>query len=122
MYRVLVDETDTETLISSTAPAWLLKHSNTCPISTAALDEFTKFLTNRPGDTAGMLVVQTQRSLSNWVAERLKYTHQSPQLFLLRGGRVLWQASHWSITSDAMGEAISHPTVALRKNGIVAAS
>jgi bacillithiol system protein YtxJ len=121
MYRVLVDESDTETLIASATPAWLLKHSNTCPISTAALDEFTKFLTNRPGDAAGMLVVQTQRLLSTWVAERLKFTHQSPQLFLVRGGRVLWHASHWSITHDAMAEAIAHPTVALRKSGIIAA-
>ncbi len=94
-------------LILSQRPAWLLKHSRTCPISAAALDEFTRYLAAHPDDPAGLLVVQDQRPLSNWVAQRLKYTHQSPQLFLLQSGEVLWSASHWSITVEAMAEAVA---------------
>lgn len=110
MYRVLIDPIDAETLIASSGPVWLLKHSRTCPVSAAALDEFTRFLTPRPGLQAGMLVVQDQRPLSNWVAERLKYTHQSPQLFLIREGQVLWHASHWNITVDGMANALVQVT------------
>lgn len=105
MYHGLTEEGAAEALITSSQPAWLLKHSCTCPISAAALDEFRRFLEAHPEQAAGMLVVQDQRPLSNWVAQRLKFTHQSPQLFLLRDGQVLWNASHWNITLQAMDKA-----------------
>lgn len=107
MYRQLTQEADAAALITSSQPAWLLKHSRTCPISAAALDEFTRYLEAHPDQPAGMLVVQDQRPLSNWVAERLKHVHQSPQVFLLRGNQVLWSASHWSITVQAMTAAFA---------------
>jgi len=97
----LATESDAAALISSPRPAWLFKHSNSCSISHAADGEFREYVASHD-DPAGMLVVQTQRPLSGWVATTLKYTHQSPQLFLVQGGKVLWQASHWSITAAAM--------------------
>lgn len=109
MYRTLNSETDTEALINSPSSTWLLKHSRTCSISTAALEEFTRYLEANPDQAAGMIVVQDQRPLSNWIAERLKYTHQSPQLFLLRQGRVLWCGSHWGISVAAMKDALNSP-------------
>jgi bacillithiol system protein YtxJ len=53
-----------------------------------------------------MVVVQTARPLSTWIATRLGHVHQSPQLFLVREGRVLWHASHWGITAAAMAAAL----------------
>lgn len=91
-----------ERLLAGPAPAWILKHSNTCPISSAALDEVEAYLTAHPGETAGMVVVQVDRTLSNWIAQRLGRVHQSPQLFLLSKGQVAWSTSHWSITAQAM--------------------
>ena len=105
MYHALSDQAAIEKLISSSTPAWMLKHSKTCPVSAAALDEFTRYLEAHPDHPAGLLIVQDQRVLSNWIAERLKYTHQSPQLFLICRGQVAWAASHWGITVDAMIEA-----------------
>ncbi len=105
MYRELKAEAEAEALIASPEPAWLFKHSNTCPTSSAALDEFRGYLTAHPHEPAGMLVVQTQRPLSNWLATRLKRTHQSPQLFLVKAGAIVWTASHWSITAAAMDQA-----------------
>jgi bacillithiol system protein YtxJ len=98
-------------LIDSPVPAWLLKHSNACPISFAALDAFTAFLARQAAMPAGVLVVQEHRQLSNWVAERLKRAHQSPQVFILRAGKVLWTATHWSITVEAMEEALATQAV-----------
>ena len=98
------DQAQAEALIAGTAPAWILKHSSTCSISAAAHDEVAAFLARKPMPAA-VVVVQEARPLSNWLATRLGYTHQSPQLFLVRGGKVLWQASHWGITAVAMGEA-----------------
>jgi bacillithiol system protein YtxJ len=106
MLTPLTSEAGAEALIASRAPAWLLKHSNACPISDAALGEVEAFLAGHPGP-AGLLVVQDSRPLSLWVANRLGRVHQSPQLFLVQDGVVRWIASHWSITAAAMATALA---------------
>lgn len=105
MRRALRDTTDAEALLTGETPRWILKHSSTCSISAAALGEVDAYLAAHPEDELAMLVVQQQRPLSNELATRLGYTHQSPQLFLVQGGRVRWQASHWGITRAAMEQA-----------------
>jgi bacillithiol system protein YtxJ len=109
MLQHLVNETDVDALLNAPGPVLLLKHSNACSISSAALDEVTRFLGQHPEVAAGMVVVQTHRPLSNLVSNRLKMVHQSPQLFLLQGGRVRWSATHWSITADALTAALTRP-------------
>ena len=105
MLQPLANEADIDALIAAPGPTWLLKHSNACSISNAALDEVNRFLSDHPQHHAGMVVIQNHRPLSNLISNRLKYMHQSPQLFLLKGGQVLWSATHWSITADAMAVA-----------------
>ncbi len=105
----LTTQDQAEALVSATTPGWILKHSNTCPVSSAALDEVTAFLGDTPMP-AGVVVVQEARPLSNWLASRLGFVHQSPQLFLVRSGTVLWQASHWGITRRAMATAVAAAT------------
>ncbi len=91
-----------ERLLAGRSPAWIFKHSSICPTSSAALSEVESYLEAHPGEIAGMVVVQSDRPLSNWIATRLGRVHQSPQLFLVAGGAVAWSASHWSITAVAM--------------------
>jgi bacillithiol system protein YtxJ len=107
MPNQLTTQAEAEALIDSPSPAWLLKHSNACPISFAALDAFTAFMARQAAMPAGVLVIQEQRQLSNWVADRIKRAHQSPQVFLLRSGQVLWTATHWSITVSALAAALA---------------
>ena len=107
MHHVLTSESAVEALLESPHPVWLFKHSSTCSISAAALDEFNAFLASHPDAPAGMVVVQQQRPLSNWIATRLRSVHQSPQVFLLHGGAVRWQASHWSITAANLEQALA---------------
>lgn len=95
-----------DAFLSGAEPRWVFKHSNTCPVSSAALDEVTSFLNSQPMPL-GMVTVQEARPVSNWLATRLAYVHQSPQLFLIRDGKVAWQASHWGITAAAMTSALS---------------
>ncbi|HAT10067.1 MAG TPA: bacillithiol system redox-active protein YtxJ [Planctomycetes bacterium] len=102
MIITLAGQDHVEQLLAGVAPVWILKHSNTCPTSAAALDEVESFLSTHPDDVAGMVVVQLDRPLSNWIATRLGRVHQSPQLFLMQRGKVAWSASHWSITAAAM--------------------
>jgi bacillithiol system protein YtxJ len=102
MIQTFSGQEHVEQLLGGSVPAWILKHSNTCPTSAAALDEVEAYLTAHPGEPAGMVVVQTDRPLSNWIATRLARVHQSPQLFLVHRGQVVWAVSHWSITAAAM--------------------
>lgn len=95
---------EAEALLALPGPAWILKHSATCPVSSAALEQVEQHLAVHPAP-AGLVVVQTHRPLSNWLSERLGFVHQSPQLFLLTAGRVAWHASHWGITAEAMARA-----------------
>jgi bacillithiol system protein YtxJ len=110
MIQRLTKETELDEVMKSSAMTWLFKHSNTCGVSSAAFDEVNDFLNSHPEQQVSMVVVQTHRPLSNIIASRLKHVHQSPQLFLLKDGYVLWSATHWSITADAM-------TMALKKAG-----
>lgn len=104
MLREFTGQDQVEALITGTAPGWILKHSATCPTSAAALAEVEAHLAAYPGEAAGMVVVQRDRPLSNWISSRLGRVHQSPQLFLVHAGAVAWSASHWSITAAAMAE------------------
>ncbi|MBA3700127.1 MAG: bacillithiol system redox-active protein YtxJ [Planctomycetes bacterium] len=105
MIQQLANEEEVDALMSAPGPIWLLKHSNSCSISSAALDEVSRFLGDHPEQQAGVVVIQSHRPLSNHVSQRLKFVHQSPQLFLLKEGKVVWSATHWSITADAMSVA-----------------
>lgn len=102
MIPTLDGQAHVERLLAGPGPAWILKHSSTCPISGAALDEVESYLATHPDEAAGMVVVQEDRPLSNWIAQRLGRVHQSPQLFLVAHGVIAWSASHWSINAKAM--------------------
>ena len=65
-----------------------VKHSLTCPISRAAFGECEKFAADHP--------------LSNYIAETTGVKHESPQALLFENGKVVWHASHWAITYDAL--------------------
>ena len=105
--RTLTSEAEAEAFLAEPGPRWLLKHSNACPISFAALEQVEQHLATG-GLPAALVVIQASRPLSNWLSVRLARVHQSPQLFLLDGGTVRWAATHWSITAEAMN-TVSRP-------------
>lgn len=80
---------------------FILKHSNTCPISQAAYDEYEQYM-NDSTVKSYYLIVQTSRELSNYIAERFHIKHESPQAILFVNGDVAWHASHWKITSKSL--------------------
>jgi len=53
------------------------------------------------------VVVQSDRETSNAVATRLGVRHETPQALLLRGGRVVWNASHHRLTADVIARAVA---------------
>jgi bacillithiol system protein YtxJ len=86
---------------SQERPVVFFKHSLTCPISAAAYDEMAEF----EGEVA-LIEVQRARELSREMEHRLGVTHESPQVIVLRSGQVVWHASHFEITADAVAEAV----------------
>ena len=53
-----------------------------------------------------VIVVQDHRAVSNAVAERLGVRHASPQAFVLKGGEILYHATHYGIDPRAIQAAL----------------
>ncbi len=78
---------------------YIFKHSTTCPTSARAAQEIERAATALP---VFQVNVREQRDLSNWVAETYGVEHESPQLLLIRGGKVEKVWSHYDISRDEM--------------------
>jgi bacillithiol system protein YtxJ len=101
---------DFETLLaqSTDRPLLLFKHSYTCGTSAEALDELIDHLNDKALDARYAIVtVQTHRDVSNAISKRLGVRHETPQALLIQDGRVVWSASHFRVTGDAVERAIS---------------
>ena len=93
---------------SAARPLLLFKHSYSCGTSAEALDELVSHLDDRAHDVRyAMVTVQTHRDVSNAVTTRLGVRHETPQALLIRGGQVVWSASHFRVTSAAVNKAIT---------------
>ena len=79
----------------------IFKHSTTCPISAAAYREMARF----EGQVA-LVEVQRAPELSREVEKRTGISHESPQVIVLRNGKVVWNASHEKVKADAVIEAV----------------
>jgi bacillithiol system protein YtxJ len=88
--------------VLATPGAVLLKHGATCGISAAARDALAAFSAEHPDVPVYGVEVTGQRAVSDLVAERLGVPHESPQVFVLRGGRPVWHAAHYAITAEAV--------------------
>ena len=82
-------------------PVILLKHSVTCGISSGVYRE----VENVTADV-NVIVIQTQRDLSNALAARTGVRHESPQAIVLRDGRPVYHASHYDIEAVHIEERL----------------
>ena len=102
-----IDELDRLLSESGQRPVVLFKHSFSCGISAEALDELVAHLNDKPVDARyAMVTVQTHREVSNAVAKKLGVRHETPQALIIRDGQVVWAASHFRVTADAVTAAI----------------
>ena len=104
----LTEDHDFEQLLerSKTDPVLIFKHSTQCSISAQAYEEFTNFTEGVHELCCGVVLVVENRKLSNAIAERFGVRHESPQALLIKDGRSVWNASHWSVTSDSLSDAL----------------
>ena len=112
--KALRDMTDLDQLLDTSAsrPVLLFKHSYSCGTSAEALDELIAHLDEkRRHDTDyAVVTVQTHREISNAVSARLGVRHETPQALLIRDRRVIWSASHFRVTADAVAKALEQYT------------
>ena len=101
-----VHELDAAIVESRDRPVLLFKHSRYCGLSCEALDELHAHIA-RTGARVSyrMITVQTHRRVSDAAEERFGLRHETPQAILLRGGKVVWNASHFHITAAELDRA-----------------
>ena len=100
---------------SSDAPVVIFKHSETCGISARAHTEMLKLAEQRADASSetpstktpiGIVSIQAARDVSNEIEARTGVEHESPQVFVLLDGKVLWTASHGAVRAEAIGAAV----------------
>ncbi|GKU77697.1 bacillithiol system redox-active protein YtxJ [Paenibacillus sp. L3-i20] len=92
-------------------PTIIFKHSTRCGTSSfvhAHMQQFAQqILAERLHIGMVMVRVIEERALSNEITRRFSITHQSPQALLLKGGQVIWHASHRQIESTAIRRVLA---------------
>jgi bacillithiol system protein YtxJ len=104
--RGFVELQDTDSLDrfladSNGSPAIIFKHSNSCGVSARAHAEMSRL-----DHSIGLVVVQEARGVSNEIESRTGVEHETPQVFIMRGQKVLWTASHGQIKAEAIEAAL----------------
>lgn len=74
-------------------PIYIFKHSSRCGISSMVLRRF-EIEMKASDQNYYQLHIQAFRPLSNLIAEELNVRHESPQLIILKDGKVLRHGSH----------------------------
>lgn len=104
-----MEELDEAIASSAERPVFVYKHSTVCPVSARAADHYHDFAegdASSPPPLFTQVLVIENRDISNEIESRLSVRHESPQLLLLRGGKVVWHASHFSISADNIKSAL----------------
>lgn len=92
--------------LSNEKPVLIFKHSTRCSISRFALKQFENEYDLQNQIDAYFLDLLEFRAISNEIASRFGIMHQSPQLLLIKEGKVLYDASHSDIQADELKEYI----------------
>ena len=80
-------------------PVLLFKHSTSCGISTGVF----RYVTGVDADI-NLIVVQTDRHISNEIERRTGVRHESPQAIVIKDGEAVYHASHYDITVGDINE------------------
>lgn len=87
---------------SRTTPIILFKHSQTCGISHMARASLVDGAVPAP---VLEVVVQRDRPLSDAIASRFGIRHESPQVFVIADGAVIWHSSHSGVSGSRVTAA-----------------
>lgn len=83
------------------------KHSPTCSLSAIALDEMDRFRAAHATPAVEQLDVFADRARCLAIEAETGVRHESPQVLLYDGDRVVWHASHRRVTAAAIADAVA---------------
>ena len=94
----VLNQLDDIVTASLTTPQLIFKHSTRCSISRFVLADFMSHFTYSSDEFgAYFLDLLNHRDISNAIAERFNIVHQSPQVVIIKDGKVVAHASHEGI-------------------------
>ena len=97
--RIALTEADQiEDIINSSAekPILIFKHSTRCGISTMILKRFENKISNHATPYYFLDIIK-HRPLSNLIQDKFGVRHQSPQLLVIKNGKVVAHDSHYGV-------------------------
>ena len=80
-------------------PVLLFKHSNSCGISAGVFRDVSLVDAD-----INVVIVQTDRHISNEIERHTGIRHQSPQAIVLKDGQAVYHASHYDITVEDINQ------------------
>lgn len=86
---------------SHNRPIVFFKHSITCPISKNVFREVSSV-----NSEIWVMVVQDARKVSNEISEKTGIPHESPQVIIIRDGKVIYHSSHYDISAADVRNAL----------------
>jgi len=57
-------------------------------------------------DEVNLVEIQSARAVSDEIEQKLGVPHESPQVIVLRGGKAVWNASHFQIKATEVSAAV----------------
>ncbi len=92
--------------ISEEKPTAIFKHSTRCSISRMVLKQLEREFDIKEKMDTYFLDLLAHRDISDAIAQRFDIRHESPQLLLIKNGKVVYHVSHSDITVDDLREKI----------------
>ena len=89
-------------LSSNEKPVVIFKHSTRCSVSRMALKQFETEFDLEDQVDAYFLDLIEYRDISNEIASRFNVYHQSPQLLLIKKGKLVYDVSHSDIDAGEL--------------------
>jgi len=89
---------------SNRRPQLIFKHSSSCGISSMVLTMFNSSFDSQWECDLHFLTIQANRELSNAIATRFGVRHESPQLLILKDGKISFHTSHGAIADTDIGD------------------
>lgn len=102
-----IEELDTIDATSFERPIVLFKHSTRCSISRFALKQFDNAYHFSDAEMEWYLLdLLNYREISNAIANRYDVMHQSPQILVIKNGKVVYNASHDAIDATDLKQFV----------------
>ena len=103
IWRIIQTKDEIDNLIdrSFEESQLLLKHSYSCGTSYMAKEDLERAAVELNERFSLSLVdVVAGRAVSRYAAEKLCIRHESPQVLILKNGKVIWHGSHFNVNAE----------------------